>query len=129
MHEWISIMGLIAVMVVVLGIFAAIQAKKHMEIRKKHPGYPKGYWMNHGISLGIPIGVAIGVAMGNIAVGVAIGVAIGTAIGSALEKKHRDEIRPLTDEEQKLKRQSILFSVGTMTLGFVVFVITHFVAK
>ncbi len=129
MHEWISIMGLIAVMVVVLGIFAAIQAKKHMEIRKQHPGYPKGHWMNHGISLGIPIGVGIGIAMGNLAIGVDICVAIGTDIGSGLEKKHKDEIRPLTDEEQKLRKQSILFSIGTMTLGFIAFVVKYFVAK
>jgi hypothetical protein len=113
----------------VLGIFAAVQAKKHMDIRKKHPGYPKGYWMNHGIGMGVPIGMAIGVAMGNIAVGVAIGVGIGTAIGSGLEKKHKDEIRPLTTEEEKLKRQSIMFSAGTLTLGMLVFVITYFAAK
>ncbi len=129
MNEWTFIMGLIAVMVLVLGIFAVIQAKKQTEIRKKHPGYPKGYWMNHGIGIGIAIGAGIGVAMGNLAIGVAIGVAIGTAIGSGLEKKHKDEIRPMTYEEKKLKKQSILFSVGTMILGIVVFVIRYFVAK
>ena len=122
-------MGLIAVMVLVLGIFAVIQAKKQTEIRKKQPGYPKGYWMNRGIGIGIAIGAGIGVAMGNLAIGVAIGVAIGTAIGSGLEKKHKDEIRPMTDEEKKLKKQSILLSVGTMILGIVVFVIKYFVAK
>ncbi len=129
MNEWTSIMGLIAVMVLVLGIFAVIQAKKQAEIRKKQPGYPKGYWMNNGIGIGIAIGAGIGVAMGNLAIGVAIGVAIGTAIGSGLEKKHKDEIRPMTDEEKKLQKQAILFSVGTMILGIVVFVITYFVAK
>ena len=85
--------------------------------------------MNHGIGMGLPIGMCIGVAMGNIAIGVAIGVAIGTAIGSGLEKKHKDEIRPLTAEEEKLKRQSIIFSVGTLTLGMLVFVITYFAAR
>lgn len=124
MSEWISITGLIAVMILVLGVFAAIQAKKHMDIRKRHPGYPKGYWMSHGIGLGMPIGIAIGVAMGNIAIGVAIGVAMGTAIGSGLENKHKDEIRPLTAEEEKLKRQSVFLSVGTLSLGLVVFVVT-----
>ena len=93
-------------MVLVLGIFAVIQAKKQTEIRKKHPGYPKGYWMNHGIGIGIATGAGIGVAMGNLAIGVAIGVAIGTAIGSGLEKKHKDEIRPITDEEKTLKKQA-----------------------
>ena len=116
MPEWISITGLIAVMILVLGVFAAIQAKKHMDIRKRHPGYPKGYWMSHGIGMGMPIGIGIGVAM-------------GTAIGSGLEKKHKDEIRPLTAEEEKLKKQSILFSAGTLTLGMLLFVITYFAAK
>ena len=129
MAEWISVTGLIAVMILVLGVFAAIQAKKHMDIRKRHPGYPKGYWMSHGMGLGMPIGIAIGVALGNIAVGVAIGVAMGTGIGSGLEKKHKDEIRPLTAEEERLKRQSIMFSAGTLTLGMLVFVITYFAVR
>jgi len=129
MPEWISVTGLIAVMILALGVIAAIQAKKHMDIRKKHPGYPKGYWMSRGMGMGMPIGIAIGVAMENIAVGVAIGVAMGTGIGSGLEKKHKDEIRPLTAEEERLKRQSILFSAGTLTLGMLVFVITYFTAR
>ena len=122
-------MGLIAVMILVLGVFAVIQNKRQTEIRKKYPGYPKGYWMSQGIGIGIAIGAGIGIAMGNIAIGVAIGVAIGTAIGSGLEKQHKDEIRPITDEEEKLKKQSILFAVSAMMLGFIVFVITYFVAK
>ena len=129
MNAWISTVGLIAVLVLVLGGFAVIQAKKHRAIRKKHPGYPKGYWMNKGIGIGIAIGAGIGVAMGNLAIGVAIGVAIGTSIGGGLEKKHKDEIRPITDEEKKLKKQSILFSAGIMMLGVVVFFIIKFLAK
>ena len=129
MNEWISTVGLIAVMVVVLGGFAVIQAKKQRAIRKKHPGYPKGYWMSKGIAIGIAIGAGIGVATGNLALGVGVGVAIGTSIGSGLEKKHKDEIRPMTDEEKKLKKQSILFSVGLMLLGVVVFFIMKFMAK
>jgi uncharacterized membrane protein YidH (DUF202 family) len=129
MNNWTFIMGLIAVMILVMGVFAVIQNKRQTEIRKKYPGYPKGYWMSQGFGIGIAIGVVIGIAMGNIAIGVAIGVAIGTAIGSGLEKQHKDEIRPITDEEEKLKKQSILFAVSTMMLGFIVFVITYFVAK
>ena len=129
MNEWVSMIGLIAVMVLVLGGFAVIKAKKLKEIRKKHPGYPKGYWMSQGIAIGIAIGAGIGVAMGNLAIGVGVGVALGTSIGSGLEKKHKDEIRPITDEEKKLKKQSILFSVGIMLLGVVVFVILKFMAE
>ena len=77
----------------------------------------------------VTIGVGLGVIMGNLTIGVVIGVAIGTAIGSGLEKKHKDEIRPITDEEKKLQKQSILFSISTMIIGIVVFVITYFVTK
>ena len=129
MAEWMSVMGVIVVMTVVLGVFAAIQIKKQTELRKKHPGTPKGYWMGHGIAIGMPIGIGTGVAMGNIAIGAAMGVAIGTAIGSGLEKKHKDEIRPLTDEEQKLRNQSIMMCTGTLLVGVIVFVITYFVRK
>lgn len=129
MVNWVLIMGLIAVIVLVLGVFAATKIKKQKEIRKKYPGYPEGYWTNQGMGTGIAIGAGLGAALGNIAIGVAIGVAIGAAIGSSLEKQHKDEIRPITDEEKELRRQAVLFSVGTLLFGFVVFVIIYFVAK
>lgn len=129
MGNWIFIMGIIAVVVLVLGIFAVIQNKKQTEIRKKYPGYPKGHWMSQGIGIGMAIGAGIGVAMGNIAIGVAIGVAIGAAIGSALEKQHKDEIRPITDEEEKIKKQSLMFAIITLLLGLIVFVAVYFIAN
>ena len=129
MNIWIFNLGLIAVMVLVLGVFAIIQFKKQMEIRKKLSGYPKGYWMSKGIGIGVAIGVGMGIAMNNIPVGVGAGVAIGAAIGSRLEKKHKDEIRPMTDEEKKLKKQSILLVFGTLLIGILVFIITYFFAK
>ncbi len=129
MNVLISNLGLIVVMVLVLAVFAVIKAKKQAAIRKKYPGYPKGYWMGQGLGIGIAIGAGMGVAMGNLAIGVGVGVAIGTSIGAGLEKKHKDEIRPITDEEKKLKKQSILFSAGIMMLGVVVFFIIKFLAK
>ncbi len=121
--------GLIGFMIVVLAIFAVIQARKKMEVRKKYPGYPKGHWTGQGIAIGVAIGVAIGAALDNIAIGIAIGAAIGVAIGSSLEKQHEGEIRPITDEEKKLKRQSIFFAAGILIFGLVVFTITYFVAR
>ena len=129
MNHWTLIMGLIAVMILVLGVFAVIQNRRQAEIRNKYPGYPKGYWMNQGIGIGIAIGAGLGVALGNIAIGVAIGVAIGAAIGSGLEKRHKDEIRPITDEEENLRKQSIVFAMGMMILGIIVFAVTYFVAN
>jgi uncharacterized membrane protein YidH (DUF202 family) len=125
--ELIFIVGLIIVMILVIGIFAVVQNRKEKEIRKKHPGYPKGYWMNQGIGIGVALGAGIGVALDNIAIGVGIGIAIGAAIGAEREKKHKDEIRPITDEEKKLRKQSIMFITGTLILGLIVFLLAYMI--
>ena len=129
MANSILIMGLIAVMILVLGIFAATKIKKQKEIQKKHPGHPEGYWRSQGMGMGIAIGAGLGAALGNVAIGVGIGVAIGAAVGASLEQQHKDEIRPITDEEKELQRQAILFAVGILLVGIVVFVIVYFIAR
>lgn len=129
MSERIYFIILIPVIILVMGIFIAIQIKKQRELRKKYPGFPKGYWMNQGIGIGIAIGAGIGVALGNIAIGVGVGVAIGAGIGSQLETKHKAETRPWTEEEKKLKKQSILFIISILLVGIVAFVGIYFIAK
>lgn len=129
MPIWTIVMVLVAVMIVVLAIFAVRQARKQNEIRKQHPGYPKGYWMNQGVGIGIALGAGIGVALNNLAIGVGVGVAIGAGIGSQMEKQHKDEIRPMTDAEKALQRQSIMMMTGTLLVGIVVFVLIYFVAR
>ncbi len=119
------IFGLAIVMVLVLVVFAIIKIRKQKEIRKKYPGYPKGYWLNQGMGIGIAIGVGMGAAFNNVAIGTAIGVAIGTAIGSELEKKHKDEIRPMTAEEKKLRTQALILS-GTFIAGLAIFLVAYF---
>jgi uncharacterized membrane protein YiaA len=56
-------------------------------------------------------------------------VAIGAAIGSSLEKQHKDEIRPITDEEKELQRQVNIFTVGILLIGVVVFAVILFAAR
>lgn len=129
MNEWMIIIVLIAVFIIILGIFAAIKIKKQKELRKKYPGYPKGYWMDQGIGIGIAIGAGLGVALNNIAIGIGVGIAIGAAIGSGLEKKHKDEVRPLTEEEKKLRKQSIMFLTGILIIGSAVFITAYFLLK
>ena len=129
MNISILIMGLIAVMILALGIFAATKIKKQKEIQNKYPGHPKGYWSGQGLGTGIAIGAGLGAALGNVAIGVGIGVAIGAAIGSNLEKQHKDEIRPITDEEKELQKQSTLFGVGILLVGIVVFAIIFFISR
>lgn len=116
MNSWTFIMGLIAVMILLFGILAVVQNRKLAEIRKNNPGFPKGHWMNQGIGIGMAIGAGIGVA-------------IGAAIGSGLEKQHQDEVRPLTDEEEKTRKQSLLFAISTLLLGLIVFAVTYFIAQ
>lgn len=127
--DWRIAVGLIAVMVLAIGVFAYNKIKKQKEIRQKYPGYPENYWKGQGLGIGIAIGAGIGVALGNVAIGVGIGVAIGAAIGTNLEKQHKDEIRPMTDEEKELQKQATLFSVGILFVGIVVFAIILFVAR
>jgi uncharacterized membrane protein YiaA len=129
MANSILIMGLIAVMILVLGIFAATKIKKQKEIQKKYPGHPEGYWRSQGMGMGIAIGAGLGAALGNVAIGVGIGVAIGAAVGASLEQQHKDEIRPITDEEKELQKQATLFTVGILLVGIVVFVIVYFIAR
>ena len=126
MNEWTILVGLIALMVLALGIVAVIQKKKQQEIRVNHPGYPKGYWMEQGIGMGVALGAGIGVALQNIAIGIGIGIAIGTAIGLEREQKHKAEVRPLTDEERRLRKQTLMLIGGILVSGIVLFLLIFF---
>jgi predicted MFS family arabinose efflux permease len=82
------------------------------DIRK----HPKGYWVGIGISIGIAIGAGLGPIFDNFGVGIGVGVALGAAIGTALEQRHKDELRPLTEQEKVSQRRSILIGVALTTL-------------
>jgi drug/metabolite transporter (DMT)-like permease len=83
--------------------------------KRKHP---KGYWMAVGIGVGVAIGVAMGPIFENIGVGIAIGVAIGSGLGASLERKNRDDIRPLTEQERK--RRKWVAAIGITLVGILV---------
>jgi|GEM_PF-520389 len=118
--------GIILIVLLASGGFAFIQLRKQKNIQKKLTGHPKGYWLEQGIGIGVAIGVAIGASTNNIALGVGIGVAIGVAIGTENEKKHKDEIRAITDEEKKLKKQSLVFIGSTFLIGIIIFLISFY---
>lgn len=90
--------------------------------------YPKGHWMAVGISIGVAIGVAMGPLFDNIGIGIAIGVAIGSGIGAALEQKNKDNIRPLTEQERKRQKWSVVIGMALVSLLFLALVITYFLA-
>lgn len=79
------------------------------------------------MAIGISIGVAIGVTMGpifdNFGVGIGIGVAIGSGIGASLEQKNKDNIRPLTEQEQRRQKLGVVIGlplVGILVLALVI---------
>lgn len=87
--------------------------------------YPKGYWMSIGISIGVAIGVALGPLFENIGVGIAVGIAIGSGIGTSLEQKHKDSIRPLTEQEQKRQKRTITIGAIVATVLAVFLIIVY----
>ncbi len=81
--------------------------------------YPKGYWMGVGLSIGVAIGVALGPLFGNIGIGIAIGIAIGSGIGASLEQKYKDNIHPLTEQENKRQRWGVILGLLIMLASII----------
>lgn len=119
MVPWIML--IIFVMIILGGFITYRSMKVQQDIYNRTGKHPKGYYLNKGLAIGIPLGIPFGIIIDNVAIGISIGVAIGFAIGSAWEKKHEDELRPLTKEEEELKRKTFLFLLGLGIIGFIVF--------
>jgi len=94
---------------------------------KNERKYPKGYWMGVGISIGVAIGVAMGPLFDNIGVGIAVGIAIGSGIGASLEQKNKDNIRPLTEQEQKRQKLGVVIGLALIGILVLTLVIAYFV--
>jgi hypothetical protein len=81
--------------------------------------------MGIGIATGLPVGYLLAFAIGLlvdetssfVAIGPALGSGLGIAIGSALEHKHKNEIRPLTEAEQKVRHWALLEGGLLVLLG------------
>jgi hypothetical protein len=95
-------------------------------MQKNERKYPKGYWMGVGISIGVAIGVALGPIFDNIGIGIAIGIAIGSGIGASLERKNKDNIRPLTEQEQKRQKLGVVIGLALVGILFLALVIAYF---
>jgi hypothetical protein len=85
--------------------------------------YPQGHWMSVGMCIGIALGCIpsfVGLFFDPmasfVAFGPAIGCGLGVAIGSALEQKHKDELRPLTEEEQRRRFRLTLVALVVLAL-------------
>ena len=93
---------------------------------KNERKYPQGYWMGVGISIGVAIGVALGPIFDNFGVGIGIGVAIGSGIGASLEQKNKDNIRPLTEQEQKRQKLGVVIGLALVGILVLALVIAYF---
>ncbi|MGI6375000.1 MAG: hypothetical protein ACOX3S_03215 [Anaerolineae bacterium] len=85
---------------------------------------PQGYYLSLGVALGLMFGSALAVALdagtrGVLpfpTIGPALGLPIGAGIGAALERRHRDELRPLTPREERLQRVATAVALGVSAL-------------
>ncbi len=116
-----SLIPVIAVLIVVFGVVAIYASRETRAETKRTGKYPKGHYLSQGMGIGIAIGAAIGLAMDTIAVGIPIGIAIGAAIGASMEKKHAQELRPMTEKERTMKRRAV-------ALTFVLLIVTMLIA-
>ncbi|MEZ5334725.1 MAG: hypothetical protein R2741_05545 [Methanolobus sp.] len=90
--------------------------------------YPRGHYMGQGLAIGIAIGIPIAFVLGNIFFGYMAGLIMGTLLGSYLEKKHENELRPLTHRERELRKKSVLIFGGMLILGIIAFIATIYFA-
>ncbi|WP_135611153.1 hypothetical protein [Methanococcoides sp. AM1] len=122
------ILGFISVLVLLTVIMLGIGVKKNSDVDQSSVIYPKGYWLGRGIALGlllgVPLGLGAGILTGNLGLGIALGpvfgMGFGSAIGSIFEKKHKNHIRELTEEEKRLQRTLLVFTISFLILGVTV---------
>lgn len=124
---WIMIA--IAALIVAIGIVAVVTGKPTRAENKRTGKYPEGHYTGLGMAFGIGLGIPIGAAVGNISLGPALGLPLGLVLGMAWEKQNKDKLRPLTEEEKKMKKFAVLIGVGLLVLGMVAGVAMFFLAK
>ena len=99
---------------------------------KKYPeGYFVGMWMGIFIAIFSGIGIPLSIITENpgfIGIGPALGVAVGVATGQSIENnyKQQDRIRPLTESEQKRKKNTVFAGIVILTLGVLIFILLYF---
>ena len=124
MQPWILYAIIIGALVVVgVGVVVLTRNARTAQGPTRQGKYPQGHWMSVGMCIGIAIGCVPSLAgilfdpmSSCVGVGPAIGCGLGVAIGSALEQKHKDELRPLTEEEQRVRFRLTLIALGVLAL-------------
>ena len=91
-------------------------------MKDKDKKYPEGYFISIGIALGIPFGIPLAISLGNMGF-IGTGIPIGLAIGIALEEKYKKEgrIRPLDENEKKIRKIALIAGIVALILGIFAF--------
>ena len=98
----------------------------------KYPeGHFLGIWMVIFIAIFSGFGIPLSIITENpgfIGIGPALGVAVGLAIGQSIENKYKEDgrIRPLTESEQKRKKNVVFAGIIILTLGVLFFIVLFF---
>jgi len=116
---WILILILALLIIIALAAIPTFKIQREEYMRTGM--HPKGYYMGWGIAIGFMIGVALAIATDTIALFTALGLPIGVAIGAAFEQKHAEELRPLTEKEERIQRRAMLIGVAVLILGIAVY--------
>jgi hypothetical protein len=126
MQTWIQFSTIIGALVVIgigMLMFVLMRNVRTAQGPAMAGKYPQGHWMSVGMCIGIAIGCIpslVGLLFDDmssfVAIGPAMGCGLGVAIGSALERKHKDELRPLTAEEQRTRFRLTLVALGALAL-------------
>ncbi len=101
------------------------------KVEKYPEGHFVGMWMGICIAIFSGFGIPLSIATENpgfMGIGPALGVAIGAAIGQSIENKYKQEgrIRPLTESEQKRKKNLVIASILILLLGVLIFILLYF---
>lgn len=126
MEAWILLGIAIAVGAVVgigMIVFVLLRNVRTAQGPESQGKYPQGHWMSVGMCIGIVIGCVPSLAgilfdpmSSFVAIGPAMGCGLGVALGAALERKHKDEIRPLTEEEKRTRSRMMFVGLGALAL-------------
>lgn len=117
---------IIFIMLVLLSaglVMSLFTFKLKREEYKNTGKYPRGHYMGQGLAIGIVAGIPIAIALGSIFAGYIVALLIGTFIGSKLEKKHVQELRPLTYKEKELKKKTNMIFRALFAIGIIAYVL------
>lgn len=101
------------------------------KVEKYPEGHFVGMWMGICIAIFSGFGIPLSIVTENpgfMGIGPALGVAIGAAIGQSIENKYKQEgrIRPLTESEQKRKKNLVIAGILILLLGVLIFILLYF---